>query len=74
VRLGYEMQQVLDINDRADAIRRELRELFPGTPFEVEARQAVLIGIIALKWTDGPALTRVKETGKRERHGREWKI
>jgi len=64
------MQGLLDINDRADAIRRELRELFPGTQFEVETRPGVLSGIIAVKWTDGPALTRVKETGIRERHNR----
>jgi len=64
------MHRVLSIDDRADAIRRELRELFLGTPFEVEARPGVLSGIIAIKWTDGPALTRVKETGIRERHNR----
>ena len=55
---------------RAEGIRRELRELFPGSVFEVEARQGVFSGIIAVKWTDGPALTRVKETGIRERYDR----
>lgn len=70
MRLGYEMQRVQDINDRADAIRSEFRELFPGIPFEVEVRQGVFSGIVAVKWTDGPTLTRVQETGKRERHNR----
>jgi len=64
------MQGLLDIGDRAESIRSELRELFPGTPFEVETRRGVLSGIIVVKWTDGPALTRVKETGIRERHDR----
>jgi len=64
------MQRVLDIGDRAESIRSELRELFPGTPFEVETRPGVLSGIIVVKWTDGPALTRVKETGIRERYDR----
>lgn len=64
------MQRVLDIGDRAESIRSELRELFPGTTFEVETRRGVLSGIIVVKWTDGPALTRVKETGIRERYDR----
>ena len=64
------MQGLLDIGDRAESIRSELRELFPSTPFEVETRQGVLSGIIVVKWTDGPALTRVQETGIRERHDR----
>jgi hypothetical protein len=64
------MQRVLDIGDRAESIRSELKELFPGTPFEVETRLGVLSGLIVVKWTDGPALTRVKETGIRERHDR----
>ena len=64
------MQRVLDIGDRAESIRSELKELFPGTPFKVETRPGVLSGIIVVKWTDGPALTRVKETGIRERHDR----
>jgi len=64
------MQKILDIGDRAESIRSELRELFPGTPFEVETRQGVLSGIIVVKWIDGPALTRVKETGIRERYDR----
>ena len=64
------MQRVLDIGDRAESIRSELNELFPGTSFEVDARRGVLSGIIVVKWTDGPALTKVKETGIRERHDR----
>jgi len=64
------MQRVLDIGDRAESIRSELKELFPGTSFEVETRQGVLSGIIVVKWTDGPALTRVQETGIRERYDR----
>jgi len=64
------MQRVLDIGDRAESIRSELNELFPGTSFEVDARRGVLSGIIVVKWTDGPALTRVQETGMRERYDR----
>jgi len=64
------MQRVLDIGDRAESIRSELHALFPGTLFEVETRQGVLSGIIVVKWTDGPALTRVIETGIRERYDR----
>jgi len=64
------MQRVLDIGDRAESIRKELHELFPGTTFEVETRRGVFSGIIVVRWTDGPALTRVKETGIRERHDR----
>lgn len=64
------MQRVLDIGERAESICSELKELFPGTPFEVETRRGVLSGIIVVKWKDGPALTRVQETGIRERHDR----
>ena len=65
------MQRVLnllDVDDVAKTIRSELTELFPGTRFEVEARRGVFSGYVAVKWTDGPALTRVQETGLRERH------
>ncbi len=64
------MQRVLDIGDRAESIRSELKELFPGTPFEVETRQGVFSGIIVVRWTDGPALTKMQETGIRERYDR----
>lgn len=58
------------MGDRAEGIRSELREFFPGTSFEVEARRGVLCGIIVVRWMDGPALTRVQEAGIRERHDR----
>lgn len=64
------MLELLDICDRVMIIRSELRELFPGTHFEVETRPGVLSGIIAVKWTDGPAFNRAKETRIRERHNR----
>lgn len=64
------MQRLLDIGDRDDAICSELQELFPGTAFTVETRQGVFSGIIVVSWTDGPALTKVKETGIRERYDR----
>jgi len=64
------MQRVLDIGDRAESIRSELNEFFPGTPFEVETRRGVLSGIIIVRWMDGPALTKVKETRIRERYDR----
>jgi len=71
VRVEPEMQRMLDlidVDDVAKTIRSELAELFPGTRFEVEAKKGVFSGYVAVKWTDGPALTRVQETGIRERH------
>jgi len=69
VRVEPEMQlNLLDVDDIAKTIRSELTELFPGTRFEVEAKKGVFSGYVAVKWTDGPALTRVQETGIRERH------
>jgi len=71
VRVELEMQRVidlLDVDDVAKAIRSELAELFPSTRFEVEAKKGIFSGYVAVKWTDGPALTRVQETGLRERH------
>jgi len=64
------MQRVLDIGDRAESIRSELDKLFPGTPFEVEKRRGVLSGVIVVRWMDGPALTKMQETGIRERYDR----
>jgi hypothetical protein len=69
VRVEPEMQiDLLDVDDVAKTIRSELAELFHGTKFEVEAKKGFFSGYVAVKWTDGPALTRVQETGIRERH------
>lgn len=62
------MQRLFDLDAVAESIRFELAELFPGAGLEVEARAGVYNGYIVIKWTDGLALTRVQETGIRERH------
>ena len=62
------MHRLFDLNTVAESIRSELAKVFPSAKFEVEAMAGVYNGYILNKWTDGPALTRVQETGIRERH------
>jgi len=62
------MQRLFDLDAVAESIRSELAELFPCARFEVEAKTGAYSGFISIRWTDGPALTRVQETGIRERH------
>ena len=62
------MQRLFDLDAVAESIRSELAKLFPGARFEVEAKEGVYNWFISIRWTDGPAFTRVQETGIRERH------
>lgn len=55
----------LDVVESGKALRKALREAFPGTKFQVRMSRGTAWGNYSVQWTDGPKTSEVQEVTNR---------